>query len=196
MNRMDVPPPPPGRAKPTTAELFTPKLVTILREGYSLADLKADAIAGLTVAVVALPLCMAIAIAAGLPPERGLYTGIVGGFLISLLGGSRFQIGGPAGAFIVLVAAVLQREGYEGLVMATLSAGVILIAIGALRLGTLIKYIPYPVTVGFTAGIAVIIVASQLRELTGLELAREPAAFLPKLTAMWAARGTLSIATI
>jgi SulP family sulfate permease len=185
-----------ARAQPTTAELFTPKLVTVLREGYGLTDLKADAIAGLTVAVVALPLCMAIAIAAGLPPERGLYTGIVGGFLISLFGGSRFQIGGPAGAFIVLVAAILEREGYDGLVMATLIAGVILIAIGALRLGTLIKYIPYPVTVGFTAGIAVIIVASQLRELTGLDLSREPAAFLPKLAAMWAARGTVSLTTI
>src|SRR5262245_63978050 len=100
-----------ARAQPTIAELFTPKLVTVLREGYGLADLKADAIAGLTVAVVALPLCMAIAIAAGVPPERGLYTGIVGGFLISLLGGSRFPSGGPAGALSVRVAGILEREG-------------------------------------------------------------------------------------
>ena len=184
------------RPTPSVAELFTPKLVTILREGYGLADLKADAIAGLTVAVVALPLCMAIAIASGLGPERGLYTGIVGGFLISLLGGSRFQIGGPAGAFIVLVAAIVEREGYDGLVLATLFAGLILIAVGVLRLGTFIKYIPYPVTVGFTAGIAVIIVASQIHELLGLDLPKEPAAFLPKLTAMWDARATVSMPTI
>src|SRR5262245_35945029 len=185
-----------GRAQPTAAELFTPKLVTILREGYGLADLKADAIAGLTVAVVALPLCMAIAIASGLEPQRGLYAGIVGGFLVSLLGGSRFQIGGPAGAFIVLVAAIVEREGYDGLVLATLFAGLILIAVGVLRLGTFIKYVPYPVTVGFTAGIAVIIVASQMRELLGLDLAHEPAAFLPKLAAMWEARATVSAPTI
>lgn len=185
-----------GRAQPTAAELFTPKLVSILREGYGLADLKADAVAGLTVAVVALPLCMAIAIASGLPPERGLYTGIVGGFLISVLGGSRFQIGGPAGAFIVLVAAIVEREGYDGLVMATLFAGLLLVAVGLLRLGTFIKYIPYPVTVGFTAGIAVIIVASQIHELLGLDIPKEPAAFMPKLAAMWDARATVSVPTV
>src|SRR5262249_10082018 len=196
MNRMDVPPPPPGRAKPTTAELFTPKLVTILREGYALADLKADAVAGLTAAGVALPLCMAIAIASGLPPERGLYTGIVGGFLVSLLGGSRFQIGGPAGAFIVLVAAIVNREGYDGLVMATLFGGLILVAVGSLRLGTFIKYIPYPVTVGFTAGIAVIIVASQVRELLGLNMAAEPPEFVAKLAAIASALPTVSAPTV
>src|SRR5262244_4121530 len=111
---------------PTFAELYSPKLITVLREGYGLSDFRADVIAGLTVAIVALPLSMAIAIASGVEPGRGLYTAVVGGFLVSLLGGSRFQIGGPAGAFIVLVAAVLEREGYDGLVMATLIAGVIL----------------------------------------------------------------------
>src|SRR4051812_5396737 len=171
-------PTPATASRPTFAELFTPKLVTILREGYGLKDLRADAIAGLTVAIVALPLSMAIAVASGVGPERGLYTAIVGGFLISLLGGSRFQIGGPAGAFIVLVALVVEREGYDGLVMATLIAGAILIAVGFLRIGTFIKYIPYPVTIGFTAGIAVIIVASQLRDLAGLDIANEPAAFV------------------
>src|SRR5690349_2129902 len=170
---------------PTFAELFTPKLVTILREGYGLADLKADALAGLTVAVVALPLCMAIAIASGLAPETGLYTGIVGGFLVSLLGGSRFQIGGPAGAFIVLVAAIVAHEGHDGLVLATLFAGAMLIALGLLRLGTFIKYIPYPVTVGFTAGIAVIIVVSQIHELLGLNMAAEPPEFPAKMAALW-----------
>lgn len=178
------------------AELYTPKLVTILREGYGWKDLRADAIAGLTVAIVALPLSMAIAVASGVGPERGLYTAIIGGFLVSLLGGSRFQIGGPAGAFIVLVALIVERQGYDGLVLATLIAGVILIAVGFLRIGTFIKYIPYPVTIGFTSGIAVIIVASQIRELAGLDIASEPAAFLPKLTALWDAAATAKPATI
>lgn len=181
---------------PTFAELFTPKLVTVLREGYGLRDFRADAIAGLTVAIVALPLSMAIAIASGVGPERGLFTAIVGGFLVSALGGSRFQIGGPAGAFIVLIAAIVERHGYDGLVLATLVAGVIMITVGLLRLGTYIKYIPFPVTVGFTAGIAVIIFASQLKELLGLKLASEPAAFLPKLQALWGARDTINIEAV
>src|SRR5215217_7021005 len=125
----------PTAAEPTFAELFTPKLVTVLREGYGLRHLKADAVSGLTVAIVALPLSMAIAIASGLTPDRGLYTAIVGGFLISALGGSRFQIGGPAGAFIVLVATAVERHGVDGLMLATLLAGLILLAIGFLRLG-------------------------------------------------------------
>ena len=172
--------------RPTFSDLFTPKLVTILREGYGWAELRADAAAGLTVAIVALPLSMAIAIGSGLSPDKGLYAAIVGGFLVSLLGGSRFQIGGPAGAFIVLIAAVVERHGYDGLVLATMLAGLMMIATGFLRLGTFIKYIPFPVIVGFTAGIAVIIFASQLRELLGLDLASEPAALLPKLGAIWA----------
>ena len=171
---------PQRRHRPTFAELFTPKLVTILREGYTLQDFRADAIAGLTVAIVALPLSMAIAIAAGVPPERGLYTAIIGGFLVSALGGSRFQIGGPAGAFIVLVASIVERQGYDGLILATLGAGLILIVVGFLRFGTYIKYIPFPVTVGFTAGIAVIIFASQLKELLGLTLATEPCRVHPE----------------
>jgi sulfate permease, SulP family len=181
------------RRQPTFAELFTPKLVTILREGYGPKDFRADAIAGLTVAIVALPLSMAIAIASGVGPERGLYTAIIGGFLVSALGGSRFQIGGPAGAFIVLIAAIVERQGYDGLVLATLLAGAILIAVGFLRLGTYVKYIPFPVTVGFTAGIAVIIFASQLKELLGLSLPSEPAAFLPKLEALWGVRATFNV---
>jgi SulP family sulfate permease len=170
--------------RPTFAELFTPKLITILRDGYAWADFRADALAGLTVAIVALPLSMAIAIGSGLSPERGLYTAIVGGFLISALGGSRFQIGGPAGAFIVLVATIVERHGYDGLVLATLMAGAMMVAIGFLRLGTYIKYIPFPVTVGFTAGIATIIFASQVKEMLGLDMAKEPAALLPKLAAI------------
>ena len=137
---------------PSFAELFTPKLVTVLREGYGLPQLRADAIAGLTVAIVALPLSMAIAIASGATPAQGLYTAIVGGFLVSLLGGSRFQIGGPAGAFIVLVAATVAQHGMDGLILATFLSGLMLVAVGFLRLGTFIKFIPFPVTVGFTAG--------------------------------------------
>ncbi|MDX8539883.1 SulP family inorganic anion transporter [Mesorhizobium abyssinicae] len=181
------------QARPTFAELFTPKLVTVLREGYTAAHFRADAIAGLTVAIVALPLSMAIAIASGVTPERGLYTSIVGGFIISALGGSRFQIGGPAGAFIVLVAATVARVGVDGLLLATMMAGVFLLAIGYLRLGTYIKFIPYPVTVGFTAGIAVIIFSGQITELFGLTLAgKEPGPLVPKLMALSEAAGTIN----
>lgn len=179
------------------AELYTPKLVTVLREGYGLAHLRADAIAGLTVAIVALPLSMAIAIASGVSPEQGLYTAIVGGFLVSALGGSRFQIGGPAGAFIVLVAATVQAHGVDGLILATILSGILLAAIGILRLGTYIKFIPYPVTVGFTAGIAVIIFASQIKDLLGLTLAGpEPGPLLEKLPALWAGLPSLDFATV
>jgi len=174
--------------------LFTPKLVTVWREGYHLPQFKADFMAGLTVAIVALPLSMAIAIASGVTPERGLFTAIVGGFIISAFGGSRFQIGGPAGAFIVLVAATVQREGVDGLLLATMMAGVFLLAIGYLRLGTYIKFIPYPVTVGFTAGIAIIIFSGQIVELFGLKLAGpEPGPLLPKLMAIGEAAGTVNI---
>jgi SulP family sulfate permease len=182
--------------KPSFAELFTPKLVTILREGYGLRDLQADALAELTVAIVALPLSMAIAIACGLSPDRGLYTAIVGGFLVSALGGSRFQIGGPAGAFIVLIFSIVERYGYDGLVLATMMAGGVMLIVGFMRWGTYIKYIPYPVTVGFTTGIAVIIFASQLKELLGLDIVKEPAALLPKLSVLWAAIGTMRPTTI
>ncbi|MFW8690616.1 MULTISPECIES: SulP family inorganic anion transporter [Mesorhizobium] len=182
-----------GSAKPTFSELFTPKLVTVWREGYHLPQFKADVMAGLTVAIVALPLSMAIAIASGVSPERGLYTSIVAGFIISAFGGSRFQIGGPAGAFIVLVAATVARVGVDGLLLATMMAGVFLLAIGYLRLGTYIKFIPYPVTVGFTAGIAVIIFSGQIVELFGLTLpGKEPGPFVPKLIALGEAAGTIN----
>ena len=186
-----------GVAGPSLLELYTPKLVTILRERYALRDLRADTIAGLTVAIVALPLSMAIAIASGVGPERGLYTAIIGGFVVSALGGSRFQIGGPAGAFIVLVSATVLQHGVDGLILATFLCGLILLAVGALRLGTFIKYIPYPVTVGFTAGIAVIIFASQLKDLLGLTLAGpEPGPLLPKLQVLASALPTLSTAAV
>jgi SulP family sulfate permease len=176
---------------PTFAELYSPKLLTVLREGYGTSDFRADVISGLTVAIVALPLSMAIAIASGVTPDRGLYAAVVGGFLVSLLGGSRFQIGGPAGAFIVLVALTVERHGVDGVILATLMAGVFLIAAGLLRLGTYIKFIPYPVTVGFTAGIAVIIFASQLKDLLGITLAKEPGELIPKLQALAGALHTI-----
>ncbi|SDH51119.1 sulfate permease, SulP family [Bradyrhizobium sp. Rc2d] len=179
--------------RPTFVELYLPKLVTIWREGYGVADFRADVFAGLTVAIVALPLSMAIAIASGVTPDRGLYTAVVGGFIVSLLGGSRFQIGGPAGAFIVLVAVTAERHGVDGVILATMMAGLFLVAAGLLRVGTYIKFIPYPVTVGFTAGIAVIIFASQLRDLGGITLAgKEPSEFVPKLVALAGSLDTIN----
>jgi sulfate permease, SulP family len=182
--------------QPTFAELFTPKLVTVLREGYRLADFRADVIAGLTVAIVALPLSMAIAIASGVTPDRGLTAAVIGGFIVSLLGGSRFQIGGPAGAFIVLVALTAERHGVDGVILATLMAGAILIAGGFLRLGTYIKFIPYPVTVGFTAGIAVVIFATQIKDLLGITLAKEPGELVPKLQALAGAVHTTNFSAV
>ncbi|PCD76740.1 SulP family inorganic anion transporter [Pseudothioclava arenosa] len=186
----------PASAKPDFTELFMPKIVTVLREGYGAAQLRADAIAGLTVAIIALPLSMAIAIASGATPAQGLYTAIVGGFLVSALGGSRFQIGGPAGAFIVLVATTVAQHGMEGLILATFLSGLMLAALGLLRLGTFIKFIPFPVTVGFTAGIAVIIFASQIKELFGLPVAQEPGELIEKLAALWQVRDGISVAAM
>jgi sulfate permease, SulP family len=192
----------PGIMAPTTnspnrVSEFQPKLVSILREGYRRDDLRADVFAGLTVAIVALPLSMAIAIASGVGPERGLFTAIIGGFIVSALGGSRFQIGGPAGAFIVLVSGCVAQIGLEGLLLATFLSGLFLTALALLRAGSYVRFIPYPVTLGFTAGIAVIIVASQLKEVFGLSLpGGEPARILDKLLALWAARGSVNPSAI
>ena len=180
----------------TTRTEFLPKILTVWREGYGLAQLRADALAGLTVAIVALPLSMAIAIASGVGPERGLYTAIVGGFLVSAFGGSRYQVGGPAGAFIVLVSACVMATGLPGLITATFLSGFMLMAAGALRLGSYIRYIPYPVTVGFTAGIGVIIFASQIKDLLGLSVAAEPGEIVEKVATLWAARGSLTPAAV
>lgn len=174
------------------AELFTPKLVTSLREGYDGKRFVADVVAGLTVAIVALPLAMGIAIASGTTPDRGLFTAIVAGFIISAFGGSRFQIGGPTAAFIVVVYRTIETHGYDGLIVATLIAGLILIAIGYLRLGTYIKYIPYPVTIGFTAGIGITIFVSQVADLFGLTTAKLPGEFVAKVEALWSAMPTLN----
>jgi SulP family sulfate permease len=160
--------------------LYVPKLVTILHHGYGVGDLRRDLIAGLTVAIVALPLSMALAIASGAPPAVGLHTAIVAGFLISLLGGSRVQVGGPTAAFIPVVFGVIAKYGYDGLVVATLMAAVMLIVAGLLRLGTLVRYMPQPVITGFTAGIAVSIFSSQIKDLLGLDIATLPAEFFAR----------------
>ena len=149
---------------------FVPKSIICLREGYSRQSFLNDLGAGVTVAIIALPLSLALAIGSGVRPEQGLFTAIIAGFLISLLGGSRVQIGGPAGAFMAIVAGIVARQGYDGLCIATLMAGVILILLGISRLGSLIKFIPYPVTTGFTTGIAVIIFTSQVGDLLGLTI--------------------------
>lgn len=180
-----------------TAHLYRPKLATVLTEGYGLPSFRRDVIAALTVAIVALPLSMAIAVASGVSPDRGLYTSIIGGFLVSVLGGSRYQIGGPAGAFIVLVAATVAKFGVDGLLVTVLLSGLMLTLIGLSRLGSLIRYIPHAVTVGFTCGIAVTILASQFKDLGGLTLpGAEPGPLFPKVAALWQALPTLSPAAL
>jgi SulP family sulfate permease len=178
------------------ADGFTPKLVTAWREGYRLADLRADALAGLTVAIVALPLAMALGIASGASPDKGLVTAVVAGFLISALGGSRLQVGGPTGAFVVVIFNVIAQHGYDGLVLATLLAGLILIVAGFAGLGRLIRFVPHPVITGFTAGIAVIIASSQVKDFLGLPLGDVPAEFIPQWLAYLSAISRLSPATL
>jgi len=172
--------------------LYVPKLITTLRQGYGFGDFRRDLMAGLTVAIVALPLSMALAIASGATPAVGLSTAIVAGFLISALGGSRVQIGGPTAAFIPVVFGVIAHYGYDGLVVATLMAGAMLIIAGLLRLGTLVKYMPQPVITGFTAGIAVSIFSSQIKDLLGLDIAKVPAEFFPRWQAYAAHIGSIN----
>jgi SulP family sulfate permease len=173
----------PHPARTASWQAYVPKLYTVLRQGYGLTDLRHDLVAGLTVAIVALPLSMALAIASGTTPEKGLHTAIIAGFLISLLGGSRVQIGGPTAAFIPVVFNVIDKFGYGGLILCTLLAGLMLIAAGLLRVGTLMKYIPKPVVTGFTAGIAVSIFSSQVKDLLGLPLDKVPPEFLERWSA-------------
>ena len=177
-------------------EAFTPKLLTVLREGYGRAELRADLIAGLTVAVVALPLAMALGIASGASPREGLVTAVVAGFLISALGGSRVQIGGPTGAFVVIVAGVIALHGFNGLLLATLMAGVILIFAGYAGVGRLMRYVPMPVVTGFTAGIAVIIASSQVGDFLGLRTGPVPIDFVDKWGVYLRALGTFNAAAV
>ncbi len=177
-------------------DAFTPKLFTLLRQGYSWDKFKADILAGLTVAIVALPLAMALGIASGASPDKGLVTSVVAGFIISFLGGSRVQIGGPTGAFIVVVFGVISDHGYDGLLLATLLAGIILIVSGYAGLGKVIKYIPYPVVTGFTAGIAVIIATSQVKDFLGLKIENLPPEFIPKWHAYFENISMVDLATL
>lgn len=175
--------------------MLRPQLLTSL-SSYSTSTFRADLFAGITVAMVALPLSLAIAIASGATPAQGLITAIVGGFMISALGGSTVQIGGPTGAFIVVVAGVIAQHGYDGLVLATAMAGVILLIAGFLRAGSLIAHVPEAVVNGFTIGIAVLIASSQIKDLMGMTLAQEPAELIHKIPALWAARDTFSLAAL
>ncbi len=159
---------------------FAPKLVEVLKSGYGKQEFKRDSVAGLTVAIVSIPLALALAIASGVTPAQGLYTAIVAGFFIAFLGGSRYQIGGPTGAFVVVIFGVMQQFGYAGLAMTMLVAGLALIIAGLLRFGTYIKYIPYPVVLGFTAGIGLLLITTQMKDLLGLKIEDLPADFLPK----------------
>ena len=160
--------------------IFRPKLFSVFKEGYSRANLQSDIMAGIIVGIVALPLAIAFAIASGVSPEKGLITAIIAGFIISFLGGSRVQIGGPTGAFVVIVFGVIEQYGIEGLILSTFLAGLMLIAFGLLRLGTIIKFIPHPLIVGFTSGIAVIIFSTQIKQFFGLSITDLPSGFIPK----------------
>jgi sulfate permease, SulP family len=174
-------------------QAFTPKLLIVRREGAIKRYWRQDALAGLTVAIVALPLAMALGIASGASPNQGLVTAVIAGFLISLLGGSRVQIGGPTGAFVVIVAGIIAAHGYAGLVLATLLAGFILIAAGYAGVGRLIRFIPMPVVTGFTAGIAVIIASSQVGDFLGLTTGKLPAEFIPKWAAYLSALNSINL---
>ena len=175
---------------------LTPKLWTVLKEGYSFPRFRADAMAGLTVAIVALPLSMALGVASGASPDKGLVTAVVAGLLISVLGGSRVQVGGPTGAFVVVVFNIIATHGYDGLLLATLLAGFILTGAGLMKLGRMIRFIPHPVITGFTAGIAVIIASSQVKDFFGLSMENVPADFLPKWQAYLRAVGTIDMPTL
>ena len=171
-------------------------LRAVLREGYTSRDFRADLLAGMVVGIVALPLAMALAIAVGAPPQYGLYTSIVAGAVVAALGGSRMQVTGPTAAFIVILAPIYAKFGMAGLLVSGIMGGLILIAIGLGRLGQFIEFIPHPVTTGFTAGIATVIATLQIKDVLGLHLARTPDTFFDRLTVMWQARGTASLAEL
>jgi SulP family sulfate permease len=181
---------------PHAPSKLEPKLIAILRQGYSRKLLLRDLAAGLTVGVVALPLAIAFAIASGVKPEQGIYTAIVAGLVIAALGGTRAQVSGPTGAFIVIIYGIVQQYGYSGLAVATLIAGVLLVIMGLLRMGVLLKFIPYPVTVGFTAGIALIIFSSQIRDFLGVRIDTVPAGFVEKWVALVRHGSSISIESL
>ncbi len=162
------------------SQVFYPKLISVLKQGYSKKQLTKDLFAGVIVGIVALPLAIAFAVASGVSPEKGLITAIVAGLIISLLGGSRVQIGGPTGAFIVIVYGIIQSYGLDGLIISTILAGIILIAFGLLKLGSLLKFIPHPLVVGFTSGIALVIFTTQIKDALGLQIEGMPSEFIDK----------------
>jgi SulP family sulfate permease len=172
--------------------VLVPKLFTTLR-GYNRRQFGHDLTAGVIVGIVALPLAIAFGIASGVTPAQGLYTAIVAGFLISALGGSRVQIGGPTGAFVVVVYSIVQRYGVSGLAIATFMAGIILVLLGLFKLGTIIKFIPHPLITGFTAGIAVIIASNEIRDYLGLAVTKVPAEFIEKLELLWRSSGSANL---
>src|SRR5499425_3262609 len=180
----------------STLNVWLPKSVLLLRD-YDRHKLVSDLIAGVTVGLVALPLAMAFAIASGVSPQAGLYCAIVTGFLISALGGSKTQIGGPTGAFVVVVAGIIAAHGVDGLFMCTMMAGVLLLILGATSMGSAVKFIPRPVVIGFTNGIAVLIASTQIKDFFGLQLSKVPGEFWLRMKALaasaptWSARATL-----
>ncbi|HHU01499.1 MAG TPA: sodium-independent anion transporter, partial [Bacteroidales bacterium] len=170
--------------------LFYPKLISTFKKGYSRDQFYKDLMAGTIVGVVALPLAIAFAIASGVSPEKGLVTAVIAGFLISLLGGSRVQVGGPTGAFVVIVAGIITSYGIDGLIISTIMAGIIMIAFGLLRLGVIIRFVPYPLTVGFTSGIALLIFVSQIKDFFGMDTGELPAEFVSKMSVLTSSIGT------
>lgn len=165
--------------------IFKPKLFAVLKLGYTKEQFTKDLFAGIIVGIVALPLAIAFAVASGVSPEKGLITAVVAGFIISFLGGSRVQIGGPTGAFIVIVYGVLQQYGFDGLLISTILAGILLIIFGILKLGVLLKYIPHPLIVGFTSGIALVIFSTQIKDALGLDIEKTPSEFIHKWSVYW-----------
>lgn len=176
--------------------MLKPKLFTVLKSGYSREQFIKDLSAGFIVGIIAIPLSIALAIASGVSPEKGLYTAIIAGFLISLLGGSRVQIGGPTGAFVVIVFKIIQDKGYTGLVVASVMAGMILILMGLLRLGSVIKFVPYPITTGFTSGIALVIFSQQIKDFLGLKMEKTPSEFIDRMGEYIKSIGTTSITSL
>ncbi|MDU7107672.1 MAG: sulfate permease [Clostridium perfringens] len=179
--------------------MYKPKLISLLDDkenGFSKEQFFKDLIAGIIVAIIALPLSIALGISSGVYPEKGLITAIIAGFIISLLGGSRVQIGGPTGAFVVIVFGIIQNHGVDGLIIATFMAGIILVLFGLLRFGSLIKYIPYPITVGFTSGIAVTLFSTQVKDFLGLSMTKTPSEFIPKWEAYISHMNTTNLYTL
>src|SRR5579862_3768416 len=168
---------------------FRPKLLDSLKD-YKRADFRADLVAGITVGIVALPLAMAFAIASGVAPQAGIFTAVIGGILISGLGGTKVSIGGPTGAFIVILYSIYAKYGAENLAVCTIIAGFMLLAMGAARFGTMIKFNPYPVTAGFTSGIAVPIFSTQIKDFAGLTVDKMPSDFVEKMTVLFKHLGT------